>query len=133
MLWFAALALVAAVVESTPSSLLRITTSSPTSSESPVVESTPSSLLRTTTSSPPSSESPWGMAAMPSQVYERTANQAQYGKREYPTQEDAGSWDDLTEPDVARGGDVGFSVTGESMEADLPIEERMPSEESRRR
>ena len=97
------------------------------------VESTSSSLLRTTTSSPPSSNSPWGMAAMPSQVYERTANQAQYGKREYPTQEDAGSWDDLTEPDVARGGDVGFSVTGESMEADLPIEERMPSEESRRR
>ena len=70
--------------------------------------------------------------AMPSQIYERTANGAQYGTRMYPTQEDAGDWDGLTEGDEARGGDVGFSLTGENLETDLPNEERLPSEESRR-
>ena len=66
--------------------------------------------------------------AMPSSVYEKTINQ--FGRRQYPTQEDAGSWDELSDPAEARGGDVGFSVTGENMEADLPIDERLASEES---
>jgi hypothetical protein len=48
----------------------------------------------------------------------------------YPTQEDAGSWDALREPAEARGGDIGFTVTGDNLEADLPIDERLPAEES---
>ena len=80
---------------------------------------------------PPLSDHPTNIA-MPSKIYERTANSAQYGVRMYPTQEDAGSWDESVEPAESRGGDVGFSLTGENMEADLPLDERLPSEESRR-
>ena len=68
--------------------------------------------------------------ALPSNIYERTANSANYGRRMYPTQEDAGSWDELREPAEARGGDIGFTVTGDNLEADLPIDERLPAEES---
>jgi hypothetical protein len=79
--------------------------------------------------SPPLHQSSTNIA-LPSNIYERTANSQNYGRRQYPTQEDAGSWDELTEGPEARGGDMGFTLTGDNLEADLPINERLPSEES---
>ena len=68
--------------------------------------------------------------AMPATIYEQTRKRAQYGQRPYPTQEDAGGWDDLSESSLTRGGTIGFSLSGTEMDTDLPMEERIPAEES---
>lgn len=68
--------------------------------------------------------------AMPSPIYEQTLRSAQYGHRQYPTQEDAGSWDDLSENAITRGGNLGFSLSGPELETDLPVENRIEAEES---
>ena len=68
--------------------------------------------------------------AMPPAVYEETLKRAQFGQRPYPTQEDSGGWDDLSEGSLTRGGTIGFSLSGTEMDTDLPMEERIPAEES---
>ena len=60
--------------------------------------------------------------AMPASIYEGTLKRARYGQRQYPTQEDAGSWDDLSESRSTRGGVIGFSLSGTELDTDLAID-----------
>ena len=69
--------------------------------------------------------------AMPASIYEETLKRARYGQRQYPTQEDAGSWDDLSESRSTRGGVIGFSLSGTELDTDLAMKDRITAEESR--